>query len=157
MNREILCEWAYLNNVSNDKIVRLWNPVVTSKPTAILVGHKAGINDVKVHADRRLVFSYDKVWHEILAWTYTKSLPPKIIFRKRCWKFGSWTAPTACRPWTSIFPVSRCWVKPSSSGSLPFTPRQPTPPWWSPPAANTWPELTSWIWSTITRHRKLQR
>lgn len=46
---------------SNDKIVRLWNPVVTAKPTSILVGHKAGINDVRIHAERRLIFSYDKV------------------------------------------------------------------------------------------------
>ena len=45
---------------SNDKIVRLWNPVVTSSPTALLVGHKAGINDVKIHAERKFVFSYDK-------------------------------------------------------------------------------------------------
>ena len=45
---------------SNDKIVRTWNPVVTSSPTALLVGHKAGINDLKIHAERKFVFSYDK-------------------------------------------------------------------------------------------------
>lgn len=52
---------------SNDKIVRVWNPVVASNPTAILVGHKAGINDLKIHAERKFIFSYDrqavlKVW-----------------------------------------------------------------------------------------------
>ena len=45
---------------SNDKIVRTWNPVVSSNPTALLVGHKAGINDLKIHAERKFVFSYDK-------------------------------------------------------------------------------------------------
>ena len=49
---------------SNDKIVRTWNPVVTSNPTALLVGHKAGINDLKIHAERKFVFSYDK--HAVL-------------------------------------------------------------------------------------------
>ena len=45
---------------SNDKIVRLWHPVVTSRPSAVLQGHKAGINDVRIHGEKRLVFSYDK-------------------------------------------------------------------------------------------------
>ena len=49
---------------SNDKIVRTWNPVVTSNPTALLVGHKAGINDLKINAERKFVFSYDK--HAVL-------------------------------------------------------------------------------------------
>ncbi len=35
--------------------------MVTSKPTSILVGHKAGLNDVKIRSDKRLIFSYDKV------------------------------------------------------------------------------------------------
>jgi len=52
---------------SNDKLVRLWHPVVVSRPTAVLVGHKGGINEVKIHTGRRLVISYDracvlKVW-----------------------------------------------------------------------------------------------
>ena len=33
---------------SNDKAVRVWSPEVTARPAAILTGHKAGINDVKV-------------------------------------------------------------------------------------------------------------
>ena len=41
---------------SNDKIVRTWNPVVTSNPTALLVGHKAGINDLKINAERKFKF-----------------------------------------------------------------------------------------------------
>ena len=45
---------------SNDKIVRLWNPVVTSKPISNLVGHKSGLNDVKIKENRRLLLSYDK-------------------------------------------------------------------------------------------------
>ena len=45
---------------SNDKIVRVWNPVVTTKPISLLSGHKAGLNDVKIRADKRLIFSYDK-------------------------------------------------------------------------------------------------
>ncbi len=45
---------------SNDKIVRLWHPVVTARPSAVLQGHKAGINDVRIHPGKRLVFSYDK-------------------------------------------------------------------------------------------------
>ena len=45
---------------SNDKIVRAWNPVVTTKPISLLSGHKAGLNDVKIRSDKRLIFSYDK-------------------------------------------------------------------------------------------------
>ncbi len=45
---------------SNDKVVRLWHPVVTSRPASVMRGHKAGINDVKIHAEKRIVFSYDK-------------------------------------------------------------------------------------------------
>ena len=45
---------------SNDRIVRLWNPVVTTKPVSLLAGHKAGLNDVKIRVDKRLIFSYDK-------------------------------------------------------------------------------------------------
>ena len=45
---------------SNDKIVRVWNPVVTTKPIHLLSGHKSGINDVKIRDDKRLIFSYDK-------------------------------------------------------------------------------------------------
>ncbi len=45
---------------SNDKIVRLWHPVVTARPSSVLQGHKAGINDVRIHGEKRLVFSYDK-------------------------------------------------------------------------------------------------
>ena len=53
---------------SNDKIVRIWNPVVPSRPRAVLTGHRSGINDVKILMARKLVFSYDtsavvKVWH----------------------------------------------------------------------------------------------
>ena len=33
---------------SNDKAVRVWSPEVTARPAAILTGHKAGINDVRV-------------------------------------------------------------------------------------------------------------
>jgi WD40 repeat protein len=35
--------------------------VVTSKPISILAGHKAGLNDVQILSDKRLIFSYDKV------------------------------------------------------------------------------------------------
>ena len=45
---------------SNDMMVRMWNPVVTSRPTSVLGGHKAGIMDIKLHVDKRLVFSYSK-------------------------------------------------------------------------------------------------
>ena len=45
---------------SNDMMVRLWNPVVTSRPTSVLTGHKAGIIDIKIHVARRFVFSYGK-------------------------------------------------------------------------------------------------
>ena len=65
---------------SNDKAVRIWSPEVTARPAAILTGHKAGINDVKVgqpmimrlshpafrfplfqiHVELNLVISYDK-------------------------------------------------------------------------------------------------
>ena len=34
--------------------------MVTSKPISILTGHKAGINDVRIKIDRRLILSYDK-------------------------------------------------------------------------------------------------
>ncbi len=45
---------------SNDKIVRLWNPVMASRPTAMLTGHRSGINDVRILMSRRLIISYDK-------------------------------------------------------------------------------------------------
>lgn len=41
-------------------MVRLWNPVVTSRPTSVLGGHKAGIMDIKLHVEKRMVFSYSK-------------------------------------------------------------------------------------------------
>jgi hypothetical protein len=31
-----------------------------SSPTAILIGHKFGLNDVKIHPAKRVVLSYDK-------------------------------------------------------------------------------------------------
>lgn len=40
---------------SNDMMVRLWNPVVTSRPTSVLSGHKAGIIDIKLHVSKRMV------------------------------------------------------------------------------------------------------
>ena len=46
---------------SNDKVVRVWSPEVTARPASTLTGHKAGINDVKIHGDRGLVLSYDKL------------------------------------------------------------------------------------------------
>lgn len=53
-------EVGVLATGSNDMMVRLWNPVVTSRPTSVLGGHKAGIMDIKLHAEKRLVFSYSK-------------------------------------------------------------------------------------------------
>ena len=55
-----LCSLSLIVTGSNDKIVRVWNPVVTTKPISLLSGHKAGLNDVKIRADKRLIFSYDK-------------------------------------------------------------------------------------------------
>ena len=45
-------------------MVRSWNPVVTSKPISVLCGHKAGLNDVRIKVDKRLILSYDK--HAVL-------------------------------------------------------------------------------------------
>ena len=53
-------EVGILATGSNDMMVRLWNPVVTSRPTSVLGGHKAGIIDIKIHTERRFVFSYGK-------------------------------------------------------------------------------------------------
>ena len=53
-------EVGILATGSNDMMVRLWNPVVTSRPTSVLSGHKAGIIDIKIHSERRYVFSYGK-------------------------------------------------------------------------------------------------
>ena len=53
-------EVGVLATGSNDMMVRLWNPVVTSRPTSVLGGHKAGIIDIKLHVERRFVFSYSK-------------------------------------------------------------------------------------------------
>ena len=53
-------EVGVLATGSNDMMVRLWNPVVTSRPTSVLGGHKAGIIDIKIHVERRFVFSYSK-------------------------------------------------------------------------------------------------
>ena len=41
-------------------VVRLWNPVVTSRPTSVLTGHKAGIIDLKISPERGYLFSYSK-------------------------------------------------------------------------------------------------
>ena len=53
-------EVGVLATGSNDMMVRLWNPVVTSRPASVLGGHKAGIIDIKLHVNRRFVFSYSK-------------------------------------------------------------------------------------------------
>jgi hypothetical protein len=34
--------------------------IFTLRPTAILIGHKFGLNDVKIHTSKRVVLSYDK-------------------------------------------------------------------------------------------------
>jgi hypothetical protein len=34
--------------------------VYVFSPTAILIGHKFGLNDVKIHTSKRVVLSYDK-------------------------------------------------------------------------------------------------
>ena len=57
---DIQQEVGILATGSNDMMVRLWNPVVTSRPTSVLGGHKAGIIDIKIHSERRFVFSYGK-------------------------------------------------------------------------------------------------
>lgn len=51
----------------NDRIVRLWNPYVVSKPIAVLTGHAQAVLDVIVHDPLTLIFSYSrdavvKVW-----------------------------------------------------------------------------------------------
>ncbi|TRY69494.1 hypothetical protein TCAL_10757 [Tigriopus californicus] len=51
---------SYLATGSNDKIVRLWNPVVISKPILIFSGHKYGLAEVKIQPERTLLISYDK-------------------------------------------------------------------------------------------------
>ena len=53
-------EVGVLATGSNDMMVRLWNPVVTSRPTSVLGGHKAGIIDIKIYVSKRFVFSYSK-------------------------------------------------------------------------------------------------
>lgn len=53
-------EVGVLATGSNDMMVRLWNPVVTSRPTSVLGGHKAGIIDIKLYVSKRFVFSYSK-------------------------------------------------------------------------------------------------
>ena len=76
---------------SNDKIVRAWNPVVTTKPISLLSGHKAGLNDVKIRSDKRLIFSYDKnavlkVWDIDIGYCL-QTLPlrfPRYVFAKLC-------------------------------------------------------------------------
>ncbi|XP_055876696.1 WD repeat-containing protein 49-like isoform X3 [Biomphalaria glabrata] len=45
---------------SGDHIVRLWNPYVTTKPTAVLTGHNTGVIGVAIHEGFRQVFSYSK-------------------------------------------------------------------------------------------------
>lgn len=51
---------SYLATGSNDKIVRLWNPVVISKPILIFSGHKYGLTEVKINPNMALLISYDK-------------------------------------------------------------------------------------------------
>ncbi|KAL5257249.1 hypothetical protein ACHWQZ_G012248 [Mnemiopsis leidyi] len=43
---------------STDHTVRLWNPYVESKPTALLKGHQTSILDVAIHESAGQVFSY---------------------------------------------------------------------------------------------------
>ncbi|CAL1530117.1 unnamed protein product [Lymnaea stagnalis] len=45
---------------SGDHIVRLWNPYVTTKPVAVLVGHATSVIGVAIHEGFRQVFSYSK-------------------------------------------------------------------------------------------------
>ena len=43
---------------STDHTVRLWNPYVESKPTALLKGHQTSILDVAIHESAGQIFSY---------------------------------------------------------------------------------------------------
>ncbi|ESO83976.1 hypothetical protein LOTGIDRAFT_108617 [Lottia gigantea] len=45
---------------SMDHYIRVWNPYVTSKPTAILSGHSTGVIGVVIHESFAQVFSYSK-------------------------------------------------------------------------------------------------
>ncbi|KAK6170880.1 hypothetical protein SNE40_019170 [Patella caerulea] len=45
---------------SIDHYIRVWNPYVTSKPTAILTGHSTGVIGVTIHEEFSQVFSYSK-------------------------------------------------------------------------------------------------
>ena len=71
----MLCYWSLFQGVecfdynkvlniivtgSADHMVRMWNPYVTSKPTAILEGHVMGIIDVAIHEKFSQVFSYSR-------------------------------------------------------------------------------------------------
>ena len=41
-----------------DHLVRLWDPHVTSRATAILIGHTSPVIDVIIHRTRKLVISF---------------------------------------------------------------------------------------------------
>ncbi|XP_050390150.1 WD repeat-containing protein on Y chromosome [Patella vulgata] len=45
---------------SIDHYIRVWNPYVTSKPTAILTGHSTGVIGITIHEEFAQVFSYSK-------------------------------------------------------------------------------------------------
>ena len=45
---------------SLDHYIRMWNPYVTSKPIAFLVGHSTGVIGVAIHEGFRQIFSYSK-------------------------------------------------------------------------------------------------
>ncbi|XP_041364011.1 WD repeat-containing protein on Y chromosome-like isoform X2 [Gigantopelta aegis] len=45
---------------SLDHYIRMWNPYVTSKPIAFLIGHSTGVIGVAIHEGFRQIFSYSK-------------------------------------------------------------------------------------------------
>ncbi|KAK3593630.1 hypothetical protein CHS0354_025521 [Potamilus streckersoni] len=45
---------------SLDHAIRIWNPYVTVKPTAVMTGHATGVIAVKIHEGLMQVFSYSK-------------------------------------------------------------------------------------------------
>ena len=60
---------------SNDKIVRAWNPVVTTKPISLLSGHKAGLKNnlsnkfVKIICQKKIVKNIVKIIHQKICQT----------------------------------------------------------------------------------------
>eukprot|EP01135_Chromosphaera_perkinsii_P000466 Nk52_evm20s96 gene=Nk52_evmTU20s96 len=64
-----------------DRLVRLWNPYVTAKPTSILDGHTGPVMDVRVQEGEGLIYSYGKD-NTVRLWDLKDLIPMQVVCEK---------------------------------------------------------------------------